>query len=87
MIYEVKKDNTESCLCQDQTLKHFNQAKGYTQSHAVDIVNQIIACFDELFLSVHEEKITSGVSNTAEEGDKIMFDVCQIFNCSVWPAL
>ena len=85
-ISEVKKDNTESWLYQDQMLKHFNQAKGYNQSHAVEIVNKIIACFDERFLSVHKENDTDGVSITAE-GDKIIFDVCQILNCSVWPTL
>ena len=88
MISKVKKDSdTESWLYQDQMLKHFNQAKGYTQSHAVEIINKIIACFDEHFLSVHEENDTSGVSVTAEEGDKIIFDKCQILNCSVWPTL
>ena len=31
VISKVKKENnTESWLCQDQMLKHFNQAKGYT---------------------------------------------------------
>ena len=59
-ISKVKKDNdTESWLYSDWTLKHFNQAKGYTQSHAVEIVNRIISCFDECFLSVHEENDTS----------------------------
>ena len=88
VISEVKKDNdTESWLYQDQTLKHFNQAKEYTQSHAVEIVNKIIACFDERFLSVHDENDTGVVSVTAEEGEKIIFDVCQILNCSVWPTL
>ena len=88
MISKVNKDNnTESWLYQDQMLKHFNQAKGYTQSHAVEIVNNIIACFDEHFLSVHEENNTSGVSVTTEERDKIIFDLCQILNCSVWPTL
>ena len=24
---------------------------------------------------------------TAEEGDKTIFDVCQILNCSLWPTL
>ena len=86
-ISEVKKDNTESWLYQDQMLKHFNQAKGYTQSHAVEISNKIIACFDACFLSVHEENNTGGVSVTTEEGDKIIFDVCQILNGSVWPTL
>ena len=86
-ISEVKKDNTESWLYQDQMLKHFNQAKGYNQSHAVEIVNKIIACFDERFLSVHKENDTCSVSITTEEGDKIIFDVCQILNCSVWPIL
>ena len=88
VISEVKKDNdTESWLYQDQMLKHFNQAKGYTQSHAVEIVNKIIACFDERFLSVHDENDTGVVSVTAEEGEKIILDVCQILNCSVWPSL
>ena len=66
-------------------LKHFNQAKGYTQSHAVEIVNKIIACFDKRFLSLHEENDTGGVSVTTEEGNTIIFDVCQILNCSVCP--
>ena len=62
MISEVKKDNnTESWLYQDQMLKHFNQTKGYTQSHAVEIVNKVIACFDKHFLSVHKENDISGV--------------------------
>ena len=87
VISEVKKDNDTESWYQDQMLKDFNQAKGYTQSHAVEIVNKIIACFDERFLSVHEENDTDGVSVTAEEGDKIIFDVCQILNCSVWPTL
>ena len=51
-------------------LKHFNQAKRYTQSYAVEIVNKIIASFDERFLSVHEEIDTGGVSITSEEVDK-----------------
>ena len=68
-------------------LKHFSQAKGCTQSHAVQIINKIIACFDERFLSVDEENDTAGVSVTAEVGDKIIFDVCQILNFSFWPTL
>ena len=88
MISKVKKDkDTESWLYQDQMLKHFNQAKGYNQSHTVETVNKIIACFDERFLSVHKENDTRGVSITTEKGDKIIFDVCQILNCSVWPTL
>jgi hypothetical protein len=88
VISEVKKeDDTESWSYQDQTLKHFKQAKVYIQSHAVEIVNKIISCFDQRFLSVHEENEAGGVSVTAEEGDKIIFDVCQILNCSVWPTL
>ena len=87
MISKVKKDkDTESWLYQDQMLKHFNQAKGYTQSHAVEIINKIIACFDECFLSVHKENDIRDVSVTAE-GDKIIFNVCQILNCFVWPTL
>ena len=88
VISKVKKDNdTESWLYQDQVLKHFNQAKGYTQSHAAEFVNKIIECFDERFLSVHEDNNTGGVSVTAEKEDKIIFDVCQILNCSVWLTL
>ena len=88
VVFEVKKDNdTGSWSYQDQTLKHFNQVKGYTQPNAAEIVNKIIQCFDERFLSVHEENDTGGVSVTAEEGDKIIFDLCQILNCSVWPTL
>ena len=74
VISKAKKDDTESWLYQDQTLKDFNQTKGYTQSHAVEIVNEIIACFDERFLSVHKENNTGGVSITEVEGDKINFD-------------
>ena len=62
MISKVKKDSdTESWLYQDQMLKHFNQAKGYTQSHAVETIIKIIACFDERFFSVHKENNTGGV--------------------------
>ena len=87
VISKVKKDNNrESWLYQDQTLKHFNQAKGHTQSHAVEIVNKIIACFVERFLSVHKESDTSGV-NVTTDGGKIIFNVCQILNCSVLPTL
>ena len=68
-------------------LSHFNQVKGCTQSHAAEIVNKTVACFGECFLGVHEGNDTSGVSVTAEEGDKIIFDVCQILNGSVWPTL
>ena len=84
MISKVKKDNdTESWLYQDQNLMEFNQAKRYTQSHAVEIVNKLIACFNERFLSAHEETDTVGVSVTVVEGDKIIFDVCQILTCFV----
>ena len=67
-------------------LKHLNQAKGYTHSHTVDIINKIIACFDQCFLSVHKENDTGGVTITAE-GEKIIFNVCQILSCYVWPTL
>ena len=70
VISKVKKvSDTELWLYQDQMLKHFNQTKGYTQSHSVEIINKIIACFHEHFLSVHEENDTSGVRVTTE-GDK-----------------
>ena len=84
VICEVKKDNdTESWLYQDQMLKHLNQAKGYIHSHAVDIINKIIACFDQCFLSVHKQNDTGGVTITAEEGEKIIFNVYQILSCYV----
>ena len=66
-------------------LKHFNQTKGCTQSHALEIVNKVIACFDKRFLSVHEENDIGGVSITTEKGGKIIFNVCQMLNCPVWP--
>ena len=88
VISKVKKDNnTESWLYQNQMLKYFNQAKGYTQSHGVETIIKVIACFDEHFFSVHKKNDTGGVSITTVEGDKIMFDVCQILNCSVQPTL
>ena len=48
------------------------------------MVRSILSCYEERYSDVYSE---TGGNNAVSNGDKILFDVCQVLNSAVWPSL
>ena len=48
------------------------------------MVQSILSCYEERYSHVYSK---TGDNNAISDGDKVLFDVCQVLNSAVWPLL
>ena len=53
----------------------------------VKILEAIISCFEQRYGNRYFDLLLTSVNVNSEEGDRIVFDICRILNCNVWPQL
>ena len=84
VINAIESDEEEKPSYQGQKLKYYTREKQYFRNHRVHIVRSILSCYEERYSDVYSE---TGNNNAVSNGDKVLFDVSQVFNSAVWPSL
>ena len=51
------------------------------------MVERIISCFERRYCGVYSDNTKGVVNVEADSGDRILFDICRVLNCNVWPEI
>ena len=81
---ESNEDDGEP-LYQNQKVHYYIREKRYIENHIVEIVDSIISCFERRYGNLYSDASDAAVNVNADEGDWVIFDICCVLNCNVWP--
>ena len=84
LVGAVESDEEGGASCQGQKLKYYTREKQYLRNHGVHMVRSILSCYKERCSDVYSE---TGDNNAVSDDEKVLFDVCQVLNSTVWPSL
>ena len=84
VINAIESDEGGESSSQGQKLKYYTREKQYSRNHGVHIVRSILLCYEKKYSDVYSK---TGDNNAISDGDKVLFDVCQVLNSAVWPSL
>ena len=84
VIDAIESDEEGEPSYQGQKMKYYTREKQYLGNHRVHMVRSILSCYEERYSNVYSK---AGDNNVVSDGDKVLFDVCQVLNSAVWPSL
>ena len=89
LVIEAIESNEEDGepLYQNQKVHYYAREKRFLENHSIEIVEAIIACFERRYGHLYCDTNDNDVNVNSDEGDRVLFDVCRILNCNVWPEI
>ena len=73
-------------LYQDQKVDYYLcEKKQNMQNHILEMVQPTISCFEKQCGNLYSGEAKVEVNANSDHGDRILFDVCCILNCNIWP--
>ena len=55
------------------------------EDHVVQIVERVVSCFEKRYGNLYSNLGETSINISSDDGDRIIFEVCRILNCNVWP--
>ena len=71
-------------LYQNQKVYYYSREKQYIKNHCLEIVDAIISCYEERYGNLFDKDSTVNVHS--DQGDTMLFEICRVLNCSLWPS-
>ena len=59
--------------------------KRFIKDHIVQIVERVVSCSEKRCGNLYSNLEETSINIPSDDGDRIIFDVCRILNCNVWP--
>ena len=81
-LIESNEDDGDA-LYQDQKVNYYLREKKYIKDHIIEITHAIILCYERRYGNLYSATSSAEVNINADEGDRILFDVCRVLNCNV----
>ena len=87
LVSEEIKSNDENGepMYQNQKVKFYSREKCFLEDHIVQIVERGVSCFEKHYGNLYSNFKETSIIIPSCDSDHIIFDVCRIFNCNVWP--
>ena len=83
---EIESNNQDGePMYQNQKVQFYSREKRFIEDHIVQIVERVVSCFEKRYGNLYSNLEKTSISIPSDEGDHIIFDVCHILNCNVWP--
>ena len=85
LVTEEIKSNDEDGepMCQNQKVQFYSREKRFMEDHILQTVERVVSCFEKLYGNPYSNLKETSINITVS--DRIIFDVCHILNCNVWP--
>ena len=85
VITEIEGNEDGEPLFQNQKVHYYSREKQYIKDHVVQVVENIISCFEQRYGNLYIDQFDGGVNEVSDDGDNVLFDVCRVLNSQVWP--
>ena len=87
LVTEEMESNDEDGepMYQNQKVQFYSREKRFIEDHIVQIVERVVSCFEKRYGNLYSNLEETSINIPSDDGDRIIFDVCHILNCSVWP--
>ena len=72
-------------MYQNQKVQFYSREKRFIEDHIVQIVERVVSCFEKRYGNLYSNLGETSINISSDDGDHIIFDVCRILNCNVWP--
>ena len=72
-------------MYQNQKVQFYSREKRFTEDHIVQIVERVVSCFEKRYGNLYSNLEETSINIPSHDGDCIIFDICHILNCNVWP--
>ena len=72
-------------MYQNQKVQFYSREKRFIEDHIVQIVERVVSCFEKRYGNLYSYLEETSFNVLSDDGDRIIFDVCRILNCNVWP--
>ena len=72
-------------MYQNQKVQFYSREKRFIEDHIVQIVERVVSCFEKRYGNLYSNLEETSINIPSDDGDRIIFDVCHILNCNVWP--
>ena len=72
-------------MYQNQKVQFYSREKRFIEDHIVQIVERVVSCFEKRYGNLYSNLEETSINIPSDDGDRIIFDVCRILNCIVWP--
>ena len=72
-------------MYQNQKVQFYSREKRFIEDHIVQIVERVVSCFEKHYGNLYSNLEETSINIPSDDGDRIIFDVCHILNCNVWP--
>ena len=72
-------------MYQNQKVQFYSREKRFIEDHIVQIVERVVSCFEKRYGNLYSNLEETSINIPSDDGDRIIFDVCRILNCNVWP--
>ena len=83
---EIKSDDEDGePMYQNQKIQFYSREKRLIEDHIVQIVEIVVSCFEKCCGNLYSNLEETSINSPSGDGDHIIFDVCRILNCNVWP--
>ena len=87
VVETIETNEDGDAVFQGQSIKYYRREKTFIENHVVDMVERIISCFERRYCGVYSDNTKGVVNVEADAGDRILFDICRVLNCNVWPEI
>ena len=87
VVETIESNEDGDAVFQGQSIKYYRREKTFIENHVVDMVERIISCFERRYCGVYSDNTKGVVNVEADAGDRILFDICRVLNCNVWPEI
>ena len=65
---------------------YYSREKQFIKNNCAEIVGTIINCYEKRYGNLFASKSNRTVNVNSHQGDTILFEICQILNCNLWPS-
>ena len=72
-------------MYQNQKVQFYSREKRFIEDHIAQIVERVVSCFEKRYGNLYSNLEETSINIPSDDGDRIIFDVCCILNCNVWP--
>ena len=72
-------------MYQNQKVQFYSREKRSIEDHVVQIVERVVSCFEKRYGNLYSNLEETSIIIPSDDGNRIIFDVCRILNCNVWP--
>ena len=72
-------------MYQNQKVQFYFREKCFIEDHIVQIVGRVASCFEKRYGNLYSNLEETSINIPLDDCDRIIFDVCRILNCNVWP--